>query len=172
MNQHTPGFSNPYQNANMLVGKMSYASAGPTGSGRSAGLHPQSGTRKLVIKNLRISPRSSLPDHYNRLWNDIKTALVDIYDGRQPQQPLELLYRDVEDICRNGQAEELYHQLNSKCTACLQNNLLPGISDGLPDAASTIETLKAVYNTWETWNTRSVTVPGHVLMIFSTNVLL
>lgn len=130
-------------------------------SGRSAGFHIHSGTRKLKIKNLRNAPRSDPKDHYGHLWGHIEKALLDIYAGQPPVQPLELLYRDVEDICRNGQAEDLYKHLSSTCTTYLKECLMPTISAALPQGSSEVDILRAVYNAWEMWNKRSVCLHGY-----------
>jgi hypothetical protein len=125
-------------------------------TGRSGGFHAQSGTRKLVIKNLRVVPRSAHDNHFMLLWSHVEKALKEIYDGTQPLQPLELLYRDVEDICRNGQAEKLYERLDLTCTRYLRDNLLPNIAAQTLPGASKIETLRAVHNAWQQWNSRAV----------------
>ncbi len=122
----------------------------------SKNFQPQTGIRRLVIKNLKTSPRSSLQDHYDQLWTQVSDALKAIYAGQQPQQPLERLYRDVEDICRNGQAEELFHHLNSECNSYLQKNLLPHISSQIQAGSRMIETLRIVHNGWEMWSSCSV----------------
>jgi hypothetical protein len=117
---------------------------------------PQTGIRKLVVKNLRKGSRTNLTDHYNYAWAEISGALMAIYSGQQPRQPLERLYRNVEDICRNGQAEGLFHHINDNCISYLQNSLLPQISKEVPTGSCVVETLRIVYNGWEIWNSRSV----------------
>ncbi len=122
----------------------------------SKNIQPQTGIRKLVIKNLRREPRENLKDHYDRIWKQISTALVAVFAGQDPQQPLERLYRDVEDICRNAQAEALFQHLSSSCNQYLENSLLPQISCQVHTGSSMIETLRIVQKGWEIWSSRSV----------------
>jgi cullin-4 len=117
---------------------------------------PQTGIRKLVIKNLRKTSRTNLKDHYNYVWAEISSALTAVYAGQQPRQPLERLYRNVEDICRNGQAKELFQHLNENCVAHLQDSLLPQILAEVQPGLGVVETLQTVYNGWEIWSSRSV----------------
>lgn len=117
---------------------------------------PQTGVRKLVIKNLRKESRANLIDHYNYVWAEISSALKAVFSGTQPRQPLELLYRNVEDICRNGQSEALFQHVNENCITYLQNNLLPQILAKVHAAPCVVETLRTVFNAWEIWSSRSV----------------
>jgi hypothetical protein len=119
-------------------------------------IQPQTGIRKLVIKNLRREPRENLKDHYDRIWKQVSSALVAVFAGQEPKQPLERLYRDVEDICRNGQAEALFQHLNSSCNKYLETSLLPCISNQVRTGLSMIETLRVVHKGWEMWSSRSV----------------
>jgi cullin-4 len=122
----------------------------------SKNIQPQIGIRKLVIKNLRREPRENLKDHYDRIWKQVSDALVAVFAGQEPKQPLERLYRDVEDICRNGQAEALFQHLNSSCNQYLETSLLPHISSQVHTGSSMVETLRIVHKGWEMWSTRSV----------------
>ena len=122
----------------------------------SKNIQPQTGIKKLVIKNLRREPRENLKDHYDRIWTQVSSALAAIFAGHEPKQPLERLYRDVEDICRNDQAEALFLHLNSRCSQYLETSLLPHISSQVHTESSMVETLRVVHKGWEMWSSRSV----------------
>jgi hypothetical protein len=122
----------------------------------SKNIQPQTGIRKLVIKNLRREPRQNLKDHYDRIWKQVSDALVAVFDGQEPKQPLERLYRDTEDICRNGQAEALFQHLSASCNQYLETRLLSYISSQVRSGSSVIETLRIVHKGWEMWSSRSV----------------
>jgi hypothetical protein len=122
----------------------------------SKNIQPQTGIRKLVIKNLRREPRENLKDHYDRIWMQVSSALVAVFAGQEPKQPLELLYRDVEEICRNGQAEALFLHLSSRCSQYLETSLLPHISSQVHTGSNMVETLRVVHKGWEMWSSRSV----------------
>jgi hypothetical protein len=124
----------------------------------SKNIQPQTGIRKLVIKNLRREPRENLKEHYDRIWKQVSNALVAVFAGQEPKQPLERLYRDVEDICRNGQAEALFQHLNSSCIQYLETTLLPHISSQVHTGSSMVEALRVVHKGWEMWSSRSVRI--------------
>lgn len=117
---------------------------------------PQAGIRRLVIKNLRKAPCSNIKHHFEESWTEVSSALMAVLDGQKPQQPLDRLYRHAEDICRNGQGEELFHHLNKQCTAYLQNTLLTYLSSKIQPGSSTIQTLQVLRSGWQTWNSRIV----------------
>jgi nuclear pore complex protein Nup205 len=117
---------------------------------------PQAGIRRLVIKNLRKAPCSNIKGHFEESWTEVSNALMVVLDGQKPQQPLDRLYRHAEDICRNGQGEELFHHLNKQCTAYLQNTLLPYLSSKIQPGSGTIQTLQVLHSGWQTWNSRAV----------------
>lgn len=122
----------------------------------SKNIQPQTGIRRLVIKNLRREPRENLKDHYDRTWRQVSSALVAVFAAQEPKQPLERLYRDVEDICRNGQAETLFQHLSSSCSEYLENTLLPHVAGQVHNGLSMVETLRIVHNAWEIWSSQSV----------------
>jgi hypothetical protein len=128
----------------------------------SKNFQPQVGIRKLVIKNVRKAAVVSLQDHYDQIWAQVSAALRSVYAGQQPEQPLERLYRYVEDLCRNGMAEKLFHHLNTECTAYLQNSLLPHISSQIQPGLSPVKTLRILHTGWRMWNSRSVGDPSTI----------
>lgn len=122
----------------------------------SKNIQPQTGIRKLVIKNLRREPRENLKDHYDRIWKQVSNALVAVFAGQEPKQPLECLYRGVEEICRNDQAEALFQHLQPSSNQYLEISLLPQISSQVHAESSRVEALRIVHKSWEMWSSRSV----------------
>ncbi|KAL2181353.1 Cullin family-domain-containing protein [Thermothelomyces heterothallicus CBS 202.75] len=125
---------------------------------------PHLGSRKLVIKNLRrpvasqstaaavsssfsssssSSSSSSAPTtptsieaYYARIHADLDAALSSIFAGRPTAQPMERLYRGVEDICRKGDAAELTERLRARCEGWLASaDMLGGLWEAQRDAA-------------------------------------
>ncbi|KYK61411.1 ubiquitin ligase subunit CulD [Drechmeria coniospora] len=94
----------------------------------SSAFQPQSGAKKLVIKNLRSSSREAdIEEYYAQITRELDAALGAIFVGSRPSVPLEKLYRGVEDICRKGNAESMYCMLTSRIEAHLHNVVLPRI---------------------------------------------
>ncbi|TRX94779.1 hypothetical protein FHL15_004240 [Xylaria flabelliformis] len=115
---------------------------------------PNKGAKKLTVSKLRTtSPRDDLERYYERRRNELADALAAIFKQQQPRQPLETLYRGVEDICRHGAARELYDTLRAECDHYLNGPLQRSImADG---GSSNIDMLKAVHKHWAIWNAQS-----------------
>ncbi|KAI1743699.1 ubiquitin ligase subunit CulD [Xylaria scruposa] len=118
---------------------------------------PNKGAKKLTVSKLRTtSPRDDLERYYERRRNELADALAAIFKQQQPRQPLETLYRGVEDICRHGAARELYHTLRAECESYLNDSLQQSIiADG---GSSNIDMLKAIHKYWVIWNAQSTTI--------------
>ncbi|KAI1306346.1 ubiquitin ligase subunit CulD [Xylaria venustula] len=118
---------------------------------------PNKGAKKLTVSRLRTVPRpANVEQYYEKRRNELTDALEAIFGGQQPRQPLETLYRGVEDICRHGAARELYDGLRAQCESYLNGTLLQSIvRDG---GSSAIGMLRAVYNHWVIWNAQSTTI--------------
>ncbi|KAI1102245.1 Cullin-domain-containing protein [Jackrogersella minutella] len=124
---------------------------------KSTSFQPCKGAKKLVIKNLRAAPQG---DDLERYYNVTKEGLIDalqsIFDQKQPRQPLERLYRGVEDLCRHGASKELYEALQERCEAYLKNDLFRSI---VAEAnSSSINTLRSTYKHWVIWNSQSTII--------------
>ncbi|KAK4239863.1 Cullin-4B [Achaetomium macrosporum] len=107
-------------------------------------LQPHLGSRKLIVKNLRPSPTTtaapasassssassataaSITAYYQRVYTELDEALSSIFAGKTPAQPMERLYRGVEDIVRKGEAQELTERLRARCDAWLNGKEMLG----------------------------------------------
>ena len=123
---------------------------------RPSAFKPYTGSKKLVIKNLRapVNREAQVEEYYSRTESDLQEALDAIFDNRRPSVPLERLYRGVEDVCRRGNAAKVYKLLKERMESHLQLTLLPRIKrkGGLGD----IGVLRAVLEEWKAWNTQTV----------------
>ncbi|KAH6624560.1 Cullin family-domain-containing protein [Chaetomium sp. MPI-SDFR-AT-0129] len=141
-----------------LTGNNPGSLVGSSSSQPRVGLQPQLGSRKLVVKNLRpvsqtpagtgagAGSSSALPKgagtgaspvetYYTRVHAELDAGLASIFAGRTTNQPMERLYRGVEDICRKGDAAELTAHLRSQCEAWLTGPEMLGGLGGLGEAA-------------------------------------
>ncbi|OAA54140.1 phosphotidylinositol kinase [Niveomyces insectorum RCEF 264] len=131
----------------------------PFATGQPSAFQPHAGAKKLVIKNLRTAPNraAEIENYYNRTWADIEEAVGSVLASRPPRQPLERLYRGVEDLCLHGQAERLYKQLRTQCEAHLYKGVwLQILSES--QGASNIDTLRIVYRHWQVWSKQSTLI--------------
>ncbi|KAK0623122.1 Cullin family-domain-containing protein [Immersiella caudata] len=114
-------------------------------------LQTHMGPRKLAIKNLRPATAAraqGVDEYYNRTREELQNALTAIFLGRPTAQPMERLYRGVEDICRKGEAAELADELKGRCEVYLGGEaVLGGIRGG-----SDIAVLRTVLERWERWS--------------------
>ncbi|KAI1426001.1 ubiquitin ligase subunit CulD [Xylaria sp. FL1777] len=115
---------------------------------RSA-FEPNKGAKKLTVSKLRtVSRPGDVEQYYEKKRRELTDALVAVFNNRQPRQPLETLYRGVEDICRHGAARELFDILRAQCESYLNGPLRQLIiRDG---GSSNIGMLRAVCNYWTT----------------------
>lgn len=121
---------------------------------RTVGFQPQTGVRKLVVKNLRPSRVADLREHYGNVQVQVLDAVTTILKGQQPRQPLERLYRDVEDICRNNQAEGLYKELRQRTGDYLKSCVLGSLQN--EDHSDPLQFLEALLDGWKDWNAKAV----------------
>ncbi|RYP79227.1 hypothetical protein DL771_000205 [Monosporascus sp. 5C6A] len=122
---------------------------------RSA-FQPQNGPRRLVIKNLRVTSRVDLERYYAKTLEELDDALQAIFARRQPKQPLERLYRGVEDTCRHGSSKELYDRLRRSCETYLNTRMLNSIK--AEAGSSNVDMLRSVYKHWVIWEAQSTTI--------------
>ncbi|KAH7041036.1 Cullin family protein [Microdochium trichocladiopsis] len=122
-------------------------------------IQPHQGVRKLTIKNLRPAARQdSLDQYYARAFGELQDALRCILERKQPKQPLERLYRNVEDLCRHGKAKEIYDHLRMICEAHLQHEVLAAIDRDAGNVHLGVPKLKSVHKHWVIWQTQSTTI--------------
>lgn len=117
---------------------------------------PHKGAKKLVIKNLRTTPLGNDLEYYRVTKQGLLDALQAIFEQKQPRQPLERLYRGVEDLCRHGTSKELYDMLRERCDTYLHNDLHRSI---LAEAGSSnIDILRSTHKRWGIWNAQSTII--------------
>ncbi len=146
----------PSKQENIMRDSLEIVSMHDVDFGRPSTFQPHTGVRKLVVKNVRRTPRGSLDDHYERISNHLEEALTSIFSNRRPRQALERLYRDVEELCRNNQSEGLYRKLKDRCEYYLRNDLLPPIIFQIQIPHNNLGTLRSVQRSWNMWTSQSV----------------
>jgi Cullin family len=124
-------------------------------SGKPSNFAPHQGAKKLVVKNLRTTPKGNADQYMNKVWGQLDEALTEIFNDEQPTQSLEELYKGTENLCRQEKAPEIYKKLVDRCknhiSTTLKNKLLEKASVGKP-----VDTLRAVVEAWSNWNRQLV----------------
>jgi cullin-4 len=116
--------------------------------------NPHLGAKKIVVKNLRTTTRSD-PKHYlNQTWKKLDISLDAIFGNQEIPFSLEELYRGVENVCRQGHAEELCGKLEEKVKLYALASVKSGHLANLEKDAVAI--LRAVAAAWLIWNKQIV----------------
>ncbi|CAJ2506228.1 Uu.00g003580.m01.CDS01 [Anthostomella pinea] len=112
---------------------------------------PNHGAKKLIIRNLRTASRAAeLEKYYDNSRKELVDALHTIFKQKPPRQPLEKLYRGVEDICRHGEGDDLHDMLRRECQSYLTGPVYKSVTEEC--ASSKINALKCLLKYWGIWN--------------------
>ena len=130
---------------------------------RPANFTPHTGARKLVVKNLRKTPRASPEQYFSRIWDQLDAALSAIFADEKVPYSLEELYRGVENLCRQDRAPILFQKLLEKC----KHNITTRVKEPLVAGASSLhnsDLLGVVVEAWSRWSSQLVRKPQpHVI---------
>ncbi|KAI9790798.1 MAG: hypothetical protein M1816_004756 [Peltula sp. TS41687] len=121
------------------------------------GFLPHQGAKKLTIKNLKHTQRTTSDDLLKRTWTRVDEALAAIFGGDRVDLSLEELYRGVEGVSRVGKGEELARLLKGRCKEHrdrIKTQLLQLASTGVGN----VEVLRVVLDTWTRWSLQVLTI--------------
>ena len=113
------------------------------------------GPKKLIIKNLRSTPRVDPSQYFDQVWTQLEVALSAIFRGVNVPYSLEDLYKGVENLCRQDRGPLLNKKLSEKCK--MELTLL--LKDPMTKEIKRIDdsgVLRAVVDAWSTWTERLV----------------
>jgi Cullin family/Cullin protein neddylation domain len=126
-------------------------------SPRPTAFTPHQGAKKLVVKNLRTTPRVDPEQYFKKVWGQLDAALTTLFNDEQSNCSLEELYRGAENLCRQGRSAELYSLLRARC----EKHLRERVREGLVTKASQlshVDLLSSYLEAWRTWSGRLVTI--------------
>ncbi len=128
----------------------------PNGVVRPKNVTNQAGLKKLVVKNLRKTPRADPDQYYKHVWDQLDAALSAIFANEKVPYSMEELYRGVEILCRQDRAPSLYTKLCDKCkqvTARMEQPLMEASRTG-----NNVDVLRTVVEAWSAWNAQLVSL--------------
>ncbi|KAI9678677.1 MAG: hypothetical protein M1817_005734 [Caeruleum heppii] len=125
---------------------------------RDSNFQPRQGARKLVIKNLRKTPRVSPEEYARSIWIQLDEAITAIFAGTKVPQSLEELYRGVENVCRQDGAADLFEKMRSRCREHVQTTLKAPLVEKAATGRSNVEMLQLVHAAWMAWNRQLLTI--------------
>ena len=107
-----------------------------------------------MIKNLRLSPSPSLDDYYDDIFRGVTQALANVLHDKSNGDAKNRFYRDVQELCRHGQAEALYKHIKDACRSYLSDGPLKQIKAALNQDEDKVTAL--VLNCWNDWTHKTV----------------
>lgn len=128
----------------------------PNGVIRPKNSTPQAGLKKLVVKNLRKTPRTDPDQYYSHVWDQLDAALSAIFANEKVPYSMEELYRGVEILCRQDRAPSLYRKLCDKCkqvSARMEEPLMAATKTG-----NSVDVLRTVVEAWSAWTAQLVSL--------------
>lgn len=120
-------------------------------------LIPHTGARKIVIKNRKPStPRddAEIERQISTTQQRLERSLDAILAGHTPTLPYERLYRDVEEICKRGQASLVHELLQRSFKKHLERSVKPSILAHAQQ--SSINILSSMMTEFSQWTRRGV----------------
>lgn len=124
---------------------------------RASTFNPHSGPKKLAVKNLREVPRVNAHHYFDSIWAKEDKALDAIFGNAKELYSLEELYKGAENVCRQGNAMELYKKLKQKCETHLASTVRDGIRRDEAHS-SDVEVLGQFTKAWSAWQRQLLTV--------------
>lgn len=104
----------------------------------------------MLVKNFKTGRKQIDPKAYlDATWQKIQVALDSVFSRGKIDFSLEELYRDVENLCRQGVAQETYKRLEGRCRAYAMQIRDEKIAEtaGRKD----VDVLRATLQAWATW---------------------
>lgn len=121
---------------------------------KPSNFQPQSGAKRLVVKNLRAISLQNTEIYYEKLWRQLDDALILIFNGEELRSPLEVLCRGVEATCRNNKSHALFELLRDRSKSYLEDKMLPDLQRDV--GVGNVGVLRTVQRYWTKWNKKSV----------------
>ena len=118
---------------------------------------PHSGAKRIIVKNLRVTPRLDQEQYFKKVWAQLDSALTAIFNNEKPSRSLEELYRGTENVCRQGKAEDLVKNLWDHCKRHISGKVLRSLVAKSAEAEN-IDVLRSAEAAWSAWSSHLVCV--------------
>jgi cullin-4 len=112
-------------------------------------LHPELGVKKIQVKNLRTIARQDPRAYFDTVWEKLDKSLSAVYQGSRVTYSLEELYKGVENVCRQGFAEELSGRLEQRARSHVKDAVRRSLLSGIE--RDNIHVLRDVVDAWTSW---------------------
>lgn len=125
---------------------------------RAPAFNPHQGPRKLVVKNLRTTPRADPQQYFEKVWAQQDSALSASFQDDKVSYSLEELYKGAENVCRQGRAPEIYKRLKQKCKEHLEGPTTKSLKQTASSSESDVTVLEAFEKAWSKWQRQLLTI--------------
>ncbi|KAF2678497.1 Cullin-domain-containing protein [Lentithecium fluviatile CBS 122367] len=113
-------------------------------------LQANAGPKKLLVKNFKPTRKVDPKVFLDQIWQKVDAALETIFQQGQINFSLEELYRGVENLCRQGLAQDAKERLVTKCRGYVGGTLKARVKEMV--GRKDVEVLRATLQAWATWN--------------------
>lgn len=117
---------------------------------------PYTGAKKLEIKNLKQTQRTTPEELLKRTWTQLGEALTAIFRGDRVSLPLEELYRGVEAVSRLQAAPALFGLLEDRCKEYVRTTVKAQLLQLAGTGVGNVDVLRAVQDAWTRWSSQVV----------------
>ncbi|KAF2190175.1 Cullin-domain-containing protein [Zopfia rhizophila CBS 207.26] len=111
--------------------------------------NPHNGAKRLLVKNFKVQPKTDPREYLEQIWKKVDQALLVVFAGGEITFSLEELYRGVENLCRQGKAEEVYKRLYAKCESYVGGKLKERVKEIV--GRGDVEVLRGTLSAWAVW---------------------
>jgi len=122
--------------------------------GRMDKFTPYTGAKKLIVKNLRTTPRSDPGQYCNHIADQIDSALTSTFNNERLALSNEELYRGVENVCKLGKATQLAQRLFQRCKEHITGEVKQSLVSRVGE--KDVDVVRSVLAAWSLWNKQLV----------------
>ena len=126
-----------------------------SGSIRPTSFAPTGGPKKLIVRNLRTTPKTDPNQYYNHVSNQLENALSAIFTNSKLPCSLEELYKGVESLCKQNRAPAIHKMLQENCRKHISVQTLEPLLQHSAAATAT-NVLELVVKEWSIWRMQLV----------------
>ncbi|KAF2736045.1 Cullin-domain-containing protein [Polyplosphaeria fusca] len=113
-------------------------------------MHANSGPKRMLVKNFKAARKIDPKAYLDQVWEKVDKALDTIFASGSIDFSLEELYRGVENVCRQGMAEDVCARLVAKCNKYVGGPLKDKVKEGL--GKLNVDVLRGTLQAWNIWN--------------------
>jgi len=112
----------------------------------------RTGPRKITIKNLKPTPEAVSRRYYEQTYDKLMACTIAIFREQSLGESLEILYRGVENLVRDGQGDKVYRGLRTVIERYVEDELQKEVLTAVEASAEQNQIVSVVEGAWTKWN--------------------